>query len=185
MSKPSDERRTPRWFFERACLVFGECDLDAFAAKWNHQVAEYCTKERSVYEHKPRAKSAWVQPPYSRGQLDRALGFTRWMVLEGRWRRAICLVPMDPSTDWWKQHVARPEGKKRGATWLSGELPDPFSECYRLVSDLVVTIAPPDCRLAFDPPPGMPPRELAKFRGAKQPSVIVVYELPRTGRHQA
>lgn len=181
MSRPSDERRTPRWFFEACDRLWGPHDVDCFAAKWNHQVETYFTKERSFYAARVRAKRAWVQPPYSRGQLDKALGFVRELVLERRLGRATCLIPSDPSTDWWKQHVARPEGEKVRVEWLTGELPPPFHlEAYRLVSQhLSVTIAPPDTRLGFDPPPWLPQRELAKFRGAKQPSAVVVFERPQ------
>lgn len=181
MSKPSDERRTPRWFFEACDRLWGPHDVDCFAAEWNHQVRRYITKERDFYRTNVRARRAWVQPPYSRGQLGQALGHVRQLVL-GKWLGgATCLVPMDPSTDWWKQHVARPEGRKLGVEWLTGELPPPFHlEAYRLVSEqLIVTIAPPDTRLAFDPPPWLPARELQKFRGAKQPSVVVVFERNR------
>lgn len=181
VSKPSDERRTPRWFFERCDSLWGPFDLDAAADKWNHQVRRYCTAGGDVLRHPPRARRVWLNPPYSRGQLERFLGLTRSTVLDKLWDRTTCLVPMDPSTDWWKQHVARPEGRKLRVEWLTGELPPPFHlEAYRLVSEhLVVTIAPPDVRLAFDPPPWLPPRELEKFRGAKQPSVVVVFERNR------
>jgi len=177
-SKSTDERRTPRWFFEACDRLWGPFDLDAWAAKWNRQVERYCSVERSVYELRPRARRTWGQPPYSRGQLDKALGFGREMVLKRRWGSATFLIPIDPSTDWWKRHIARPEGAKRRVDWLTGELPAPFNhEAYRLVSErLAVTVAPPNQRLAFDPPPWLPPRELEKFRGAKQPSVVVVFE---------
>lgn len=180
MSLPSDERRTPRWFFEVCDRLWGPFDVDCFAARWNRQVDRHYSKERSFYEARINIHRAWVQPPYSRGQIDKALGFVRARVLDRFIGRAACLVPMDPSTDWWKQHVARPEGRKRCVRWLTGELPAPFHmEAYQLISDgLQVTIAPPDVRLGFDPPPWLPARELEKFRGAKQPSVVVVYERP-------
>lgn len=177
MSRPSDERRTPRWFFEACDRLWGPYELDCFAARWNHQTARFITKEQDFYRWRGRARRAWVQPPYSRGQLDRALGHVRQLVLERRLQAASCLVPVDPSTDWWKTHIARPQGAKLRVEWLTGELGVPFVEAYRLVSDhLAVTIALPDVRVAFDPPPGTPPRELEKFHGAKQPSVVVTFE---------
>jgi hypothetical protein len=180
VSLPSDERRTPRWFFEACDRLWGPFDVDCFAARWNHQCPKYFTRERSFYEHGGtlRMRRGWVQPPYSRGQLDKALGFVRELVLCSGLERAACLVPVDPSTDWWKTHVARPEGRKLTVRWLTGELPPPFHlEAYQLVSaELAVTVALPDVRLAFDPPPDMPPRDAVKFRGAKQPSVVVVFE---------
>lgn len=181
VSRPTDERRTPRWFFEACDRLWGPFDADCFAAKWNHQCFRYYSKERSFYEARIYIRRAWVQPPYSRGQLDKALEHVRRLVLERRLGRAACLIPHDPSTDWWKRHVARPEGAKLHVEWLTGELPAPFNhEAYRLVSKhLAVTIAPPNQRLAFDLPPWLPARELAKFRGAKQPSAVVVFERPQ------
>jgi hypothetical protein len=176
MSRPSDERRTPRWFFEACDRLWGPFDVDCFAAKWNHQVDRYFTKERSFYDWRGRARRAWVQPPYSRGQLFKSLGHVRQLVLTRRLERATCLVPVDPSTEWWGTHVVRPEGRRCGARWL--ELPAPFEvEAHQLISEgLAVTIAPPCIRLEFEMPPGTPVRDVQKMHGAKQPSVVVTLE---------
>lgn len=178
-SRASDERRTPRWFFEACDKLWGPYDLDCFAANWNHQVDRYFTKERSFYDWNGRGhRRAWVQPPYSRGQLLSALGHVRYLVTAGHLQLASCLVPVDPSTEWWARHVARPEGRRRGARWL--ELSAPFTDgAHQLISSqLAVTVAPAADRLAFDCPPGTPPREFEKMRGAKQPSVVVTFERP-------
>lgn len=173
-SLPSDERRTPRWFFEACSRLWGPYDVDCFAAKWNHQVERYFTKERSFYEWRGRARCGWVQPPYSRGQLFTALGHVRQLVLGGRLERASCLVPVDPSTRWWAAQVTRPEGRRRAARWL--ELPKPFTDgAHQLISArLAVTIAEVNQRLRFDEPEPWSHRDT----GAKQPSVVVTFERP-------
>jgi hypothetical protein len=178
-SLPSDERRTPRWFFEACDRLWGPYDVDCFAAKWNHQVERYFTKERSFYAWEGFGhRRGWFQPPYSRGQLFRAVGRARELVLGGCLQAASCLVPVDQSTLWWDDHVSRPEGRRRGARWL--HLPPLFSSgSHQLISEqLRVTIAPVTKRLAFEMPPGTPARDLAKMHGAKQPSVVVTFERP-------
>src|SRR5205085_8894296 len=68
-SLPTDERRTPRWFFELVSEVFGPFDLDSCAARWNAQCRRFVTKEQDIFRHHPPSRRTWRNPPYSRGNL--------------------------------------------------------------------------------------------------------------------
>jgi hypothetical protein len=103
------------------------------------------------------------------------------------------LVPCDPSSAWWRDFVARPEGRPVRAEWLVRRFPAPLSNATRYVSEgLATTVIPVECRLAFDGPDGpvCPPRtDLRQKRapGAMQPSALVLFERPdvRTLRRAA
>lgn len=179
-SLPSDERRTPRWFFEACDRLWGPFDLDAAADGWNHQVDTYVTRKQDLFRLRPCARHVWLNPPYSRGQLDRFLGLARDMVLDGRWGRVVCLVPVDPSSQWWQRQIETPA--KRGkleAQWLYGQLPPPFTHATRRSCPAlsITTVFAPQ-RLRFDEPGGFSHRST----GAKQPSVVVVFERPANRR---
>lgn len=174
-SLPSDERRTPRWFFRLCSSVWGPFDLDACAAPWNAQVRRYVTKEQDIFAGAPRAQSAWRNPPYSRGNLARHVGQSRQLVLEGEWGRSVNLIPADPSTDWWRRHVAAPEGRPLRADWLHRTLPGQLGNATRYVSQhLVVTVVLVDERLPYESPSGL----ICDGAGAMQPSAVVVFERP-------
>lgn len=174
VSLPSDERRTPRWFFEACERTWGPFDLDAAADKWNHQVDRYVTAKQDLLKSRPRARRAWLNPPYSRGQLDRFLGFARESVLERRWGRAVCLVPVDPSARWWQRQLETPAKLGRlTAEWLHGHFPAPFTNAIRRSCPILsTTIVYAPTRLRFDEPGGSAHRST----GAKQPSVVVVFD---------
>lgn len=170
----TDERRTPRWFFELVSRVWGPFDLDACAAAWNAQCRRYVTREQDVFRRHPVSRRTWRNPPYSRGNLDKHLAHARETFLMGTTTLAYAnLVPADPSTDWWKLHIARPEGRPLRADWLWRKLPDPLGNATRYVSEgLVTTVVLVDGRLPFDEP------TKAQESGAMQPSALVVYERP-------
>lgn len=174
VSLPSDERRTPRWFFEACDRLWGPFDLDAAAAKWNAQVDHFISVKGDAFKCKVRARRVWLNPPYSRGQLDKFLGLARSMVLLGYWGRVVCLVPVDPSSRWWQQQIETPAqpGRLR-AEWLYDRLPKPFTHAVRRQCPAlsITTVYVPQ-RLRFDEPGSFAHRST----GAKQPSVVVVFE---------
>ena len=184
-SLPTDERRTPQWFFRLCNEVFGPFDLDACAARWNAPCRRFVTKEQDIFRFHPRSHCTWRNPPYSRGNLNAHLEHARNVTLAGRTYGNYCnLVPADPSTDWWKKHVIRPEGRVVRADWLFGKLPPPLQDATRYVSKgLITTVVMVDGRLAFDGPDGAvcAPRvdpNQHKSPGAMQPSALVVFERP-------
>lgn len=193
-SLETDERRTPRQFFQLVNELFGPFDLDACAARWNAQCRRFVTKEQNIFRHHPFSARTWRNPPYSRGNLNAHLEHARESLLLGITTELYCnLVPADPSTDWWKQHIMRPEGKPVRADWLWGRLPKPLGNATRYVSEgLATTVILVDGRLAFDGPEGpvcQPRRDLQQYRspGAMQPSALVLFERPdaRTVRRAA
>jgi len=178
----TDERRTPRWFFRLVSEVFGPFDLDACAAHWNAQCRRFVTKEQDIFARHPPSRRCWRNPPYSRGNLSRHLEHARESLLLGTVEeRYVNLVPADPSTDWWRKHIMRPEGRVRSAEWLWRRLPDPLGNATRYVSEaLVTTVVLVDGRLPFDGPDG-PVGGYPDHRrptGAMQPSALVVFERP-------
>lgn len=187
-SLPTDERQTPRWFFRVCNGAFGPFDLDACAAAWNAQLLRYVTKEQDIFAHHPRSRCTWRNPPYSRGNLNRHLEHARAVTLAGGSKRYVCLVPADPSTDWWRKHVMRPEGRPLRADWLWQQLPEPLGNATRYVSQgLITTVVLVDGRLPFagpDGPVGGTPGD-RRETGAMQPSALIVFEIPDVRKTRA
>lgn len=180
-SLPTDERRTPLWFFRLCHQVLGPFDLDACAARWNAQCRRFVTKEQDIFRYHPGSRCAWRNPPYSRGNLNRHLEHARGAQLAGVAQRYVNLVPADPSTDWWKKHVMRPEGRVVGSDWLWQQLPSPLGNATRYASKhLVVTVVLVEGRLPFDGPDGPVGGDPDDRRptGAMQPSALVVFDRP-------
>lgn len=191
-SLPTDERRTPRWFFELVSSVFGPFDLDACAARWNAQCRRFVTKEQNIFSHHPPSSRTWRNPPYSRGNLNAHLEHARETLLAGVVEKLYAnLVPADPSTDWWRNHIARPEGPPIRAEWLHGQLPAPLSNATRYVSKhLATTVILVEGRLPFDGPDGpvcSPRTDLRQKSapGAMQPSALILFERPDVRRARA
>lgn len=181
-SLPTDERRTPRWFFELCHSLWGPFDLDACAAPWNHQVKRFCAAGGNLFSRPPRARRVWMNSPYSRGNLDRFIGHARDLVLRGIWERAVLLHPVDPSSQWWKRHIARPEGRVVQSQSLWNSFPPPLTEAFETVSEgLSVTQVFVEGRLPFDGPEG-PAGGYPNHRretGAMQPSAVTIFERRR------
>lgn len=176
-SAPTDERRTPRWLFKLCDRLFGPFDLDCFAAKWNHQVPRFITREQDYFRSRLKAKCAWHQPPYSRGFLPTVMPEARARVLSGQYQRAVCLIPADTSSKYWKRAVKRPEGRVLEMRSLWNHYPKPFTDAYQLVSEgLLVTVVEVEGRVPFDSPQGA----ICDGAGAMQPSAVVVFEKPQT-----
>jgi hypothetical protein len=183
-SLETDERRTPRSFFQLCDELFGPFDLDACAARWNHQCRRFVTKEQNIFERHPPSRRCWRNPPYSRGNLNKHLEHAREQLLAGVVEELYAnLVPADPSTDWWRKHIMQPEGRPVRSDWLWRKLPDPLGNATRYVSQgLVTTVILVDGRLPFDGPEG-PVGGYANHRrptGAMQPSALVLFERPDT-----
>lgn len=181
-SLPTDERRTPRWFFELVDELFGPFDLDACAARWNAQCSRFITKRDDIFRHHPLSARTWRNPPYSRGNLYAHLEHARETLLLGITEELYAnLVPADPSTDWWHQHIMRPEGRPLRAEWLWGRFPKPLTNATSYVSErLVTTVVLVDGRLPFDGPDGPVGGDVGDRRptGAMQPSALVLFNRP-------
>ncbi len=146
----SNDWATPR---PLVCLLdahFGPFDLDAAAAPWNAVCSRYVTKRDNVLKNPPRARRVWLNPPYSRGMLDKFVGLARKLVLSGHWGSCTLLVPHYSSEGWWQRHVARPEGRPSGADWLWGRIDAPLRHHVRLKSEgLTVDVLEPEGRVRF------------------------------------
>jgi phage N-6-adenine-methyltransferase len=64
----NDERRTPRWLFDRLNEKF-QFTVDAAASDENALVGNYWTKENDGLKQDWSGHTVWCNPPYSRGQL--------------------------------------------------------------------------------------------------------------------
>lgn len=178
-SLPTDERRTPRWLFKLCDRFFGPVDLDCFAARWNHQVRRYITKEQDFFTSRLKATCAWGQPPYSRGWLLPSLLELRARVLSGQYSRVVNLIPATTSDKHWKRAVKRPEGRVLEMRSLWNRYPKPFTDAYQIRSErLLVTVIEIEGRVAYDSPAGA----ICDGAGAMQPSAVVVFDRPTSGR---
>lgn len=166
----SNEWATPRPLVRQLAGVFGPFDLDAAAAPWNAVCARFVTKRDNVLKHAPAARRVWLNPPYSRGMLDKFVGLARRLVLEGHWGSCTLLVPHYSSEGWWQRHVARPEGRPSGADWLWGRFDAPLRHHVRLRSSgLTVHVLEPEGRVRFVRAGGRP----EKGKGAAFASAVV------------
>ena len=104
---------TPKEWVERFRYILGGIELDQFSsedANRNVQAQRYFTKENSAFHQLEwRAKTVFMNPPYSRGLCDRAI---RRLISEfdaGRVGRALVLVNNMTDTQWWHIMAANSE----------------------------------------------------------------------------
>ncbi len=135
----SNEWATPRKLVRLLAGYFGAFDLDAAAAEWNAVCAAYVTKKMNLLKRPPRARRVWLNPPYSRGNLEVFVGLARKLVINGHWGCCTLLVPHYSAEGWWQRHVARPEGRPSGADWLWGHIDAPLQHHVRLRSEGLTT----------------------------------------------
>jgi phage N-6-adenine-methyltransferase len=88
----NDERRTPRWLFDRLNKVF-HFTLDAAASRDNALLPKFYTKEDNAFRQNWYGETVWCNPPYSRGQG----GLTAW-VTKALPHKCAMLLPGDCST---------------------------------------------------------------------------------------
>lgn len=149
----NDSWGSPLWLVRRLEDRFGPITLDAAAEKWSAVAPYFVTQRQNVFRCPPPTRHAYLNPPYSRGNLGRFVPHARDLVVRGHWRACTLLVPHYTSEGWWR-HVVRPEGRARGAQWRFGELPSPLSQWVTLKSaGLEVDIIEVAERLKFRTPP--------------------------------
>lgn len=108
----SDEWRTPDRLFNACTDHYGPFALDAAAAKWNARCSKYFTKRESGLRRPWRGRT-WCNPPYSRGNLLRWVGYARDQVVTNQTGLVCMLVPAYTSERWWQLHVMPPFGIHR------------------------------------------------------------------------
>lgn len=169
----SNEWATPRRLVRQLAAVFGPFDLDAAAAPWNAVCRRFVTRHDNLLKHQPMARRVWLNPPYSRGNLDAFVGLARELVLTGRWQSCTLLVPHYTADGWWTRHVTRPEGAPLGAQWLWGRFDAPLQNHVRLRSaGLTTDIIEHSGRVVFRHASGV------RTVGARHASAVVVFEVP-------
>lgn len=120
----SDEWRTPPRLFAWANARYGPFTLDAAAAKWNHQLPQYFTKERSGLKSGWHCRT-WINCPYSRGFKEKFLAWGRKQLLSTlpfRLEVACFLLPHDTSDGYWRRCVTAPAGRYLGSVEEDSEV---------------------------------------------------------------
>jgi phage N-6-adenine-methyltransferase len=108
----SNEYRSPERIVSYCDARWGPFTLDVAAASWNAQALRYFTKRQNGLRQAWSGR-VWMNPPYSRGQLDVWMAKARQEVLERRVELVCCLVPAYTAEGWWHDSVERPAGELR------------------------------------------------------------------------
>lgn len=116
-STAGDERQTPRWLFAACSRSWGPFSVDCAATNGNALCPRFIGPGSPVREDaldgpipafigEGRGKRAFLNPPYSAGKIG---PFTAWAAEQARsgWTLC-CLLPLDPSTRWWKVAIGDP-----------------------------------------------------------------------------
>lgn len=109
----SDEWATPPELFGAASALWGPFTLDAAAAEWNSKCESFIGRAGNALAREWDGR-VWLNPPYSRGQLDAFMGKARGEVVAGRAQLVTCLVPGHTAEGWWHRHVETPAGDVLG-----------------------------------------------------------------------
>lgn len=120
----TNDRRTPRWFFEQCESRFGPFDVDVAATVGNALTPEWCPDGlTAVWCPKPTQCTAWCNPPYGPpGTIE------KWIRKAREQRdlfavRTLMLLPADTSTRWFHD-VSRTELVELVPFRLAFEAPD-------------------------------------------------------------
>ena len=98
----TNDRRTPRWFFEQCQQRYGPFDLDAAASPANHLCARYYTEaDNALTIARWCADQVFCNPPYGPGGT-----IEKWIAKVRQQRdafrvRTLMLLPADTSTRWY------------------------------------------------------------------------------------
>lgn len=113
----SDEYRTPDDLYGALVGLYGPFDLDVCASDTNHKVPRYFTRQnsalaRSSWRVKGRSDArAFMNPPYSRGNLIQFMPEARAQVVAHHLALVACVVPHYSDTRWWQDAVEAPMGR--------------------------------------------------------------------------
>lgn len=114
----SNEWRTADRTFEAFAELDGGYTLDAAASWWNAKCPLYFDRRTNGLKQSWAGHRVWMNPPYSRGQLDTWVGYARHQVLVVGAELTRCFVPAYTSERWWHEHVERHEGRLlRSLNW--------------------------------------------------------------------
>lgn len=100
----NDEWGTPDLLYDKLHREFNfKYDLCANAnntkcPSWSNDVELFLAN----YDHEP-FKNYWMNPPYSRGNIDKCMKAAYELSLKGN--TVVCLVRDDPTTAWYKKYV--------------------------------------------------------------------------------
>ncbi|HEX2679581.1 MAG TPA: DNA N-6-adenine-methyltransferase [Polyangiales bacterium] len=98
-----DQFSTPAKYVDPARKLMGGIELDPFtnpSAQLVVRADRFYTRETDGFAHSWAARSVWFQPPYSRGEIQRATVKLREEL--PRIAECVGLVNSDPSTDWYQ-----------------------------------------------------------------------------------
>lgn len=118
----SDEWATPPELFAALAALYGPFQLDAAANAKNTKCARWygpggvAADAPSELVPLPGVKRVFLNSPYSRGSLDRFIGWARSMVLAARYESITCVVPGHTAEGWWHRHVLAAAGAYLGAS---------------------------------------------------------------------
>ncbi len=99
----NDEWETPLKLFKAFDDVY-HFDLDACASKDNHKCDFYFTKNEDYTSIElPTRNKIWMNPPYSRGNINKCMKKAYDDSLKGH--LVVCLVRDDPTTGWYEEFV--------------------------------------------------------------------------------
>lgn len=172
----SDKWGSPLWLVALLAKLWGAFDLDAASERWSAVAPRYITERQDIFSRRRRARRVYLNPPYSKGNLLRFVGFARDQVLLGVWGTCTLLVPHYTAERWWARYVARPEGKPLSAEWDYGALPRPLQSWLRLHSEHLTTdIILPEGRLVHRTPPDW---DGAAEESARYSSAVVRFSRP-------
>jgi phage N-6-adenine-methyltransferase len=128
----TNDRRTPRWFFQACQARFGRFDLDAAASAANALCPVFIDQAQDalavVWAHVScRVKQVWANPPYGPpGTIERWIAKAR-QERDDHGIRTLLLLPADTSTRWYRD-VAKTELTELVPFRLAFEAPDGSTE---------------------------------------------------------
>lgn len=156
----SDTWATPRRLFRAVETRFGPFTLDAAALPWSAKCTRYFTPAEDGLMQ-AWAGRVWLNPPYSRGNLEAWVAKAYAEVEARRAEVVACLVPAWVSDGWWHRWVLPPTSR---GTLAHGE-------ARALVGRVHVTVRFLRGRVRFETPSG--PAGAPNFASA-----LVVYGAP-------
>lgn len=160
-----DRFGSPLWLTDALQEHFGSFTVDLCAEPWSAVVPYFITEQMDVFRVKPEGQHGWMNPPYSKGSLQRFVGFARESVLKGRLKEVTLVVPHYTAEGWW-EHVATPEGRVIRAEFNYRHIRHERLEAWsRHISEgLMIDTIPIARRVEFRPPPRyVGARESARF----------------------
>jgi phage N-6-adenine-methyltransferase len=104
----SSEWPTPQWLVDQLAEEFGPFDLDPAATVDNAKAPTYFTVLEDGLAQ-PWSGRVFCNPPYGRTSTPAWLAKAEAEAGAGRATLAVCLVPANVDTDWWRRYEADPQ----------------------------------------------------------------------------